>query len=195
LAPSTSTRQQAKLGNEVVFDMTVITDPYGRRSVAIAPSTVRERFIALWGDSFVFGVGVNEEDTLPHWIGRYACRHMPYNFGVGGFGTNNVLAQLRAPGWQDTIGEGSGIGIYVFLDLHVGRNLGDAVTLTWGRTMPRYRVSQDGSVSYAGSFEQTEPLRVAFWNLVYSRALGRLLVETIGPSLLGPPILVQVSRQ
>jgi hypothetical protein len=168
----------------MVFDMTVTTDPFGRRSVAMVPEATRERFVAFWGDSFVFGVGVNDDDTLPHWVGRYACRHMPYNFGVGGFGTNSMVAQLRKPEWQDTIRETRGVGVYVFLDLHVGRNIGDAVTLTWGRMMPHYRLSEDGEVIYLGSFERADPLRVAFWKLVNARALGRLLIETAGPWLL-----------
>ncbi|MFQ5335569.1 MAG: hypothetical protein ACE5DN_05785, partial [Flavobacteriales bacterium] len=89
-----------------------------------------------------------------------------YNLGVGGYGTNQVYAQLSSDALEDEIGRDSGTGVYVFIDDHLFRNIGSMrVYNLWGRDMPYYCVEGDG-LKRKGTFTTGRRWRSFIYNLL-----------------------------
>ena len=43
-----------------------------------------------------FGLGVNDDETMPFYVAQYASHYTPYNYCVSGHHPHYVLAQLTA---------------------------------------------------------------------------------------------------
>jgi hypothetical protein len=61
-----------------------------RRAPGAFPGTAK---IAAYGDSFVFGAEVNEDETFPHYLGQLLHQTVP-NHGVGGYGPDQAVLRL-----------------------------------------------------------------------------------------------------
>jgi hypothetical protein len=64
----------------------------GEGAMALEPNLRRIAFI---GDSFTFGIGVNEEDTFPSLIEGLLDETRSYNYGISGFGVDQMWMTLR----------------------------------------------------------------------------------------------------
>ena len=68
-----------------------------------------------------FGLGVNDNETMPFYVAHFASHYRPYNYGVSGYGPHNMLAQLQRGNLTKEINENHGIAIYTFIDHHIDR--------------------------------------------------------------------------
>ena len=55
----------------------------------------RKRRIALLGDSYTMGSGVEDDQTFAHLLQRRLRKTQSYNFGIGGFGVDQMWLTLR----------------------------------------------------------------------------------------------------
>lgn len=55
----------------------------------------RKRRIAFLGDSYTMGSGVEDEETFAHLIQQRLRKTQSYNFGIGGFGVDQMWQTLR----------------------------------------------------------------------------------------------------
>lgn len=64
----------------------------GEREFTIEPGMRR---IAFLGDSFTFGIGIDQQETFPHLIEGLLDETRSYNYGISGFGVDQMWMTLR----------------------------------------------------------------------------------------------------
>ena len=161
------------VGGKPAHEFSYSVDAQGRRNSAIEPGPERSRFLMFFGCSFTYGQGISDDQTLPHYAGALAPGHMPYNYGVGGYGTNSMLAQIEDPRFPKAVPQKSGIGVYVMLEDHIFRSMGDSQTLTWGTPMPYYEM-ENGKPVFKGPFWKARPFYCALAKLVFKSQTASL---------------------
>jgi hypothetical protein len=158
-----------KLGDEVVYEVVYSIDAYSRRVTPAENPEQRRQFILFFGDSFIFGEGVNDHETLPFYVSELAPHYRAYNYGLSGYGPQQMLAKLQSDDLAEEVPETEGIAIYVFIDAHVERAIGSMyVYNAWGDQMPYYLVDWQGNLVRRGNFTTGRPLLSTLY-----RALGQ----------------------
>ena len=113
--------------------------------------------VFFFGDSFTFGEGVDDDDTLPAQFSRIAGRTV-FNFGVHGYGPHQFLRMLEVDRPEKLgVADKPALVVYTLLADHVDRAAGRA---SWDREGPLYELSPAGLV-YRGSFRSHRPHRRA----------------------------------
>jgi hypothetical protein len=132
----------------VLFDARYGIDQYGVRS-SVEPATPKnDHPVWFMGDSFTFGVGLNDDGTLPSQFAKLSDLRV-INFAIGGQGAHQVLRELETnrPG---AVGARDPLAI-VYLALpnnHMFRAAGRA---SWDRSGPRYEIV-NGALEFVGHF-------------------------------------------
>jgi hypothetical protein len=121
---------------------------------------------------------VNDDQTLPFYAAQDAPNFMPYNFGVGGCGAQQMYLRLRDGKVREIVQEPSGMGIYVFIGGHIRRAIGSMrVYSMWARAFPCVE-EQDGQLVIRGSFQSAHPWRGRLYDLLsYSQTIRYLNID------------------
>ena len=139
--------------NKLVYLAAYHLNEYAWRVTPQAPKATKAA--VFLGDSFTFGIGLEDVDTYPYKVGEaLGGDWQVFNFGVGGWGSHQALAMLEN-GYLDDIAERYD-ELHVFfmtLDSHGERVAGEAF---WDKDGPCYRLQPDGSVKYIGSFADVQ---------------------------------------
>ncbi len=177
--PSAHHRLHLRKGANVIYDVEFDIDDKFRRVVNATQQDRAGPPVLFFGCSFMFGHGLEDEETLPAIVGRLAPEIMPYNYAFSGYGPQQLLAHLQSPGIVDDVqdGEPEGgdpIAIYGYIDDHVDRVIGSLrVYKTWGGDFAHYRISGDGELERIGTFRDSRPIRSSLYSL-----LGRSEIAT-----------------
>jgi len=172
VAPGRNARhtQAAYKGDELVFSTTYTIDAHRRRIVSHTPPldlAPRRQFLLCFGCSFMFGIGVEDDQTLPFYLAQNAPGHHVYNYAFGTYGPHHTLAMLEEPGFSEHVEEDDGIAIYLYLVCHCRRALGSMrMVSSFGRNAPCYELDGHGRVVYQGSFAETRPWRGRLYDLL-----------------------------
>lgn len=148
-------------GQETIYDVYIRTNKDGLR---VAPHDLYKDFnlikkgksVVFFGCSFVFGIGVNDWETVPYQTellsdGFLRC----YNLAVGGYGPQQMLRKLEI-GLDNRLSmEKPDIGIYTALPEHVERVAGNIPYRLWDVHGPRYLLNRNGGAVFSGSFMTT----------------------------------------
>lgn len=150
----------------VIYDVTYTIDNLGRRVTPDPSTSADDHFIAFFGCSLTFGVGVEDDETLPSQIAESIPDAAVYNYGVDGYGTANVLMTFEARDLPKEIKFSKGIGIYTFVRHHPWRNTGSMhCSGQWGPGFPAYEI-RDGDLVYLGSFQDVYPWRTRIYRFL-----------------------------
>ena len=160
-----------KVDRKIAYNATYSTDAYGRRTTPATHLEPPSNFILFFGDSFTFGEGVNDNETLPFYVGQMASKYRVYNYGVMGYGPQGMLAELRDGDIAKEINETHGISIYTFIDDHISRAIGaQHVVAGWGWRMPFYHVDSSNRLVRRSNFISGRPgLTFLYWVLAKSQ--------------------------
>jgi len=109
---------------EEIFTVTYTTDANGFRNTPVPPNDERPLIAAFFGCSMTFGVGCNNDETLPARFAAYAPNYLPLNFAMYGYGPQNTWLLLDEEPVQASLRNKSGIAFYVYIDDHVYRLVG-----------------------------------------------------------------------
>ncbi len=167
LLPGTTTRASLTVRGETVYDVTyTIDEQYARRTPDFA-STKSEHELFFFGGSFVFGEGVEDDETLPSVVARLASDGRVTNFGFPGHGPAQMLRRLES---DAPLGDGLRDDVtlvYVFIPGHVRRVIGSMrVATSWGRNFPSYALNPDGEARFSGTFSEARPVLSKFYSLL-----------------------------
>jgi hypothetical protein len=158
ILPNVHVYQRKKFNEELVFEATYSTDEYGRRITPVEHDEERDNFLLVFGDSFVFGQGVNDNETLPFYMAELAPQYKPYNYGVMGYGPQGMLAKLQDNQISKEIDGKKGILIYMIINDHFVRAIGSMrVHNRWGHRMPFYVVDTHDQLTRKGDFTSGRP--------------------------------------
>ena len=165
-----------KKNSEIIWHATYSIDKYGRRTTPVDNADDRKFFAVFLGCSFTFGEGVNDDETLPFYTGRYAPEYMPYNYGIPGHGANSMLHMMTDGRLRREIPQERGFGVFVYMDDNA-RRVGGSMRVFWGRDQACYEI-HDGRLRWMGSFRTAHPWRTWIYDrLLKSHTISYLNVD------------------
>jgi hypothetical protein len=174
----TCTKKRAD--GKVIFKATYSTDARGRRATPVESAATRNRYLLFFGCSFIFGEGLNDDETLPYYVGRLAACYRPYNYGVIGYGPQQMLAMLEEGGLRKQIPQRKGALIYSYMGEpvagHIDRAIGSLHIFGWASRFPHYFIGPDGELTRDGNFRTGRPIR----SLTYRALRKSAIVRTLG---------------
>lgn len=146
--PGETVHVDARYGDEPVFRRTYTIEPSGARAT-IGSKDQGPTYLFI-GDSFIFGEGLADGETLPS---QFAARlkepaHV-VNLGVLGYAPNHLVRALET-GLYDphVIGKVAAVFSWI-IPVQLPRVTGDA---SWLASSPRYVLDDAGRLQYTGSF-------------------------------------------
>lgn len=135
-ANASTSRARRRHAHDVIYDVTYTIGPNRLR---ISPSTYSpdsSRCALFFGDSFTFGEGVNDRETMPYLVGELSNYHV-YNFGFHGYGPHQMLAEIQSGRVARTVQCQPRFILYQAIPDHPWRAAGRA---PWDAHGPKYSV-------------------------------------------------------
>lgn len=157
-APNTRARQIKRTKTEIIFDAVYTFDEFGRRATPVKKLKSHNKFISLFGCSFTYGHGLNDNETLNYHIASLQKNYYPYNYGIGAGAIHQQLALINTPNFMSDVKETEGAFVYVFLDDHVNRALGKAHNIAVMSNTPYFEENELGEMVTRGTFKQVRPI-------------------------------------
>ena len=152
---------------EEVYSAWYTTSENGWRVTPFDETLPRDQFLLFFGDSITFGLGVDDDQTLPSWAAGLALDFEPYNFGFSGYGPEQMVALLENGVIEPIVEQETGIAIYTYIDEHIARAIGSVQVFNqWGRLMPYYYLDEDGALVRDGNFSTGRPFLSALYLLI-----------------------------
>ena len=171
-------------GEQLLYDVTYTLDAQGLRISAPIQADRGQHLpcLAFFGDSFTFGEGAVDEDTLPYQVWkRIGHRYRTVNFGFLGYGPHQMLAAIEQ-GHLTSRGHCQlRYIIYQAIPAHVSRAAGLEF---WDYHGPRYRLEADGTVRHDGHFDDRPPATPGEWLRSFHRKLPMRMREHLESSAL-----------
>jgi hypothetical protein len=184
--PGTIANERLSFEGQLIYDATYTLGPNGLRisSFPADDHNSSRQCILFFGDSFTFGEGLKDHETLPFQVSaKTPDRYCTYNFGVMGYGAHQMLSALQHGLVHDAVQCDRAEVSYVFyqgITDHVGRSAG---RLWWNERGPRYLLTPDGEVSLEGRFEDDDDFAK---NRSLAQVLGaQIFKSTIYRSIVG----------
>ena len=139
------------LGEKELYNVTYTIDIKGLRAGPQYKNKETTGCILFFGDSFTFGEGLNDNETLPYIVGmKTRGKYTIYNFGFHGYGPHQMLSAVEHDVVDNIVECKPNYAIYQALVTHVDRAAGLSF---WDQHGPRYILDADGSVKYRGHFD------------------------------------------
>jgi hypothetical protein len=151
-APNAGARVTARKvnENEIIYDVIYTINSNGLRTTP-PPNKIPVGCVVFFGDSNVFGEGVNDKESLPSQVavkneGRYAVANLAFS----GYGPHQMLALLQGNHVERLAGCSPTHFIYWCIPEHVERVAG---RVSWDRHGPRFKLDSNGGVVRDGNFD------------------------------------------
>lgn len=163
-APHQNSRPEVTLafGTDIIYRVTYTFDENGLRITPPAEPSQCDRCVLFFGGSFTLGEGVADAESLPYQVGQQS-RCPVYNFGFHGYGPHHMLAAIEKGLLSDSVDCRPQAVVYQAVLDHVSRAAGLS---SWGDDTPRYQLTAEGEVKYAGRFSDinglADRIRAAF---------------------------------
>jgi hypothetical protein len=140
---------------KVIYDVTYTVDANGFRIVPPHPDDPPESCVLLFGDSFTFGEGVQDDETFAADIVRQSGGKVAaVNLGESGWGPHQLLAGLQSGRFQKDVTCKPTDAVYLMIPDHVGRAVGRS---PWDKHGPRFRLDAEGKPVRDGNFDSPGP--------------------------------------
>jgi hypothetical protein len=173
-----------KDSNKIIYDVNYGFDKQRRRAtVTQNPLLKSGANIVLLGCSFVFGMGVNDNETMAsHMQTEAAGKYAVHNLGIIAGGANDFLDDVTTGNRiADLNSEKRGSAVYVYFSIHRERTfcLADCYRDEWRRRIylnnSAWAISEDYEVSRTGTIiESRSVIENIFRRMFYSTEIGRL---------------------
>jgi len=145
--------ERARFDNKLLYQVKYTIDDHGLRiaSPSVTTHNRQSNCLLFFGDSFTFGEGVKDDETMPYRVSeKTKRRYQAYNFAFLGYGPHQMLAQLQEGLVDAAIECKPAIAIYQALPDHVSRAAG---LEAWSQFGPKYVSAKDNLVLLKGRFE------------------------------------------
>ena len=153
MVPNSTSSITVTREGKVVYDVVYSIDAYGGR--ATPPANNGRIAIILAGDSFNFGDGLRDDETLSFFLQKKSANRLRVpNIAVTGYGMHQVLRQLELD-----VPSRYGVTKFDWLVLSVVDNHLERVNgrYDWSRGSPRYVLDGEHRVKYAGKLAGANP--------------------------------------
>jgi hypothetical protein len=156
-------------GDKIWFDKTYRTDDRGYRITSaktLGEHTGLNSSVFFLGCSFTFGIGVNDDETLPSQFARFSGATETWNMGIPAGSPATALRLLEVRGLPSKP-KGKGFALFWSIDHHILRTVGSMTYIgVWGSRLPFYEESKTPNelLHFVGSYEEAHPLtNLLFW--------------------------------
>lgn len=144
---SAATEFREFLAGRQIADVTYRVDASGLREIPLA-SEGRTHKVVFFGCSFMFGHGVENDQTLPYYFVKDSGLSLEgFNFAGEGWGPYQMLREIET-GFVRRVAGVPELAIYEVIPDHLRRVAGRA---PW-EDGPKYVLCRDGEACYAGAF-------------------------------------------
>jgi hypothetical protein len=138
--------------DELVYSVVYTIDDHGLR---IVPPYNKSNLVGcalFFGDSFTFGLGLNDSETLPYQVGiKSGGRYRIFNFALAGYGPHQMLSAIEHKLVERIVNcDGPKFGVYQAIPEHIIRSAG---LTDWDYHGPKYILGKQGEVMFAGHFD------------------------------------------
>jgi hypothetical protein len=148
LRRATEVRRHEEEGE--LYRATYTTDAVGRR-VTPRPAAA-ERGLLFVGCSFTFGLGVNDDETMPWQFGKAVPDLAVYNYGVAGYGPQHTL-ELAKLNLAAEVRPRRVTVVYTYIRDHLKRAVGTRSLVKWyAGKFPWYELDNAGRPERLGVF-------------------------------------------
>lgn len=152
--PSSKVRSIKRTKDKIIYDVVYTTDQYSRRINLIPIQKSHKKFLFLGGCSFTHGIGLNDSETLNHYINASHTDYYAFNYAIGGGAINNLLARMiDEENFKDQLPFSSGDFAFIYIDSHVTRVVG-AWPSVWSFSAPYFKKTETGVLEFAGTIEE-----------------------------------------
>jgi hypothetical protein len=155
LEPNREVTSEFHVDKKVIWNVRYKTDEFGRRATIKPKSSDTEQLVVFFGCSYMFGEGANDDQTIPSEFVKLSDNYEAVNYGVPGWGTQQMLALLESGTARKQIPEGKrATAIYLYLqEVHESRVIGEMdVVNSFGVNFPYYKLATNGSPERIGVF-------------------------------------------
>jgi hypothetical protein len=166
------TRSVRRSEGQTLYDVRYTIGANGLR--ATPGSGIEGPAIVFFGGSFMFGEGVEDDETLPAYVAAKLGGRSVLNAGFHGYGPHQMLRSLEQGRLEVLVPEGVDEVVYLGIEGHEARAAG---RVTWDIAGPRYEL-RDGIPVYDGPFHRGLP----WFALKAARRVG-LLRNLVAASL------------
>jgi hypothetical protein len=176
--PSKKIYEILRMEDKIIWNVQMNIDKYSRRVTPFKFEKEKpDKFIMFFGCSFVFGTGINDNETLPYFLANKMKDYVPYNYATGAMGTHQLLSLMENTDLKKQVPEKNGIFIYVYANGHIERSNGFMHQRAWNLDSPFYK-KVDNKMERAGTFSTEEPIITWFYDFLsnilnYSTRFGR----------------------
>lgn len=141
---------------EVVYDVTYTLDRHGFRYTETGGPGA-ETYL-FFGDSFTFGEGLNEDQTIPAQFAKAMGGHVtPVNLGFGGFGPQDMLRLIETDGFVPAVTGPIKAAFYLAIADHSNRAVG---AYPFNQGSPRYVFDSSGQLRFTGRYADRWEVRL-----------------------------------
>lgn len=152
--PNTSAKVVVKRDGKPIYDVVYTFDAAGGRPGGWAPT--KDHAMVIAGDSFNFGEGLNDDQTLSSYIQRKSGAHLSVpNLALPGYGMHQVLRQLELDAPARHGAATFNWLVVSIVDNHIERANG---RYSWSAGGPEYAIDERGKLRLIGKFgERRQP--------------------------------------
>ncbi|MEC7275529.1 MAG: hypothetical protein VXV96_04340 [Bdellovibrionota bacterium] len=151
--------------SSIIYHFDFQTNEFGRRIDPRFHSRDKKFFYIAYGCSYIFGTGLENQDTLTSSLNSSLKETHAYNFATGGIGPNFMLADLRREDFKKEVTQTEGIFHYFYLGAHVLRANGFMEQLSWYSESPYFEKEGDILVR-RGNFNTGRPVLTKLYNFL-----------------------------
>jgi hypothetical protein len=164
-SPFVTIAEEIKKNNQLITKGSYHTGELGLRITPDQFPGSTEHFI-ISGDSNVFGIGVEDNETLPYFLSKNS-KKFALNFGLAGSGPSNTLYFLEHFNLSSIVkNKMKGLFLYDFQPYLFERVIGSKKFLQSNLESPRYEFI-DGKIKYLGDFKTS-------WVAIFYSFLNKL---------------------
>jgi hypothetical protein len=159
---------------QVIYSITYATDSNSLRVTPIDTLKPKSKYALFFGCSMTFGEGVQSNQTLPYYFGKFDANYHPYNFAYSGYGPHQMLARLETPQVKEIVKEKTGVGFYIYINDHVNRVIGTMTNYGYNGGNAPYYHQQSNGVKREGLFKDTRKARSKIYEVLLKSNILKL---------------------
>lgn len=149
-----------------------------RRRVVPNNNGTEKEYAVFMGCSFIFGDGIQDDETSPYFFRFFEPQMHVYNYGLSGGGPHTALRRLENRPLTEEVQESQGIVFFNYNPSQVNRVVGRSETLAYQSHAPHY-VLKEGRAEFQGSFRDASPVSVRVQEFVAKSYVLRKLLPTL----------------
>lgn len=105
----------------LMYEYHVAADEFGRRKTSAKKAS---KHLLVMGCSYVFGEGLEQQDTIPEIIQELTTDFRAYNLAASGYTIDEIYLRAKEQNFMGGVSQEEGVAIYVVMADHIRRSFG-----------------------------------------------------------------------